>query len=1378
MVKHDGGVLRAPVHVSLPGMRTRTVVTLYSVDLARPIVLMACSEPRNWFTALARHNGPQVVTITLVDDLLSEYGGRIARHVLTKPSDLLFFAGPCTGGSSWARLNKTRGIDTAEKIEAKQREFWRLFERFVEIKRHAMTKRAAILFELPGSCDYWKDERLREVVHDGISHEFDGCRYGLKQRYAKKPMPIKKPWRVVSWNFDLGSSLSKKCNGNHEHGPCAGRETRETQLYTSLIVGVILRRFRARAKCLQPAPLKLALACITRGRSRKHQATACDIRTTPTVSLRSWASPEPLVSTGSWASPEPQVLTRSRASPSPRSEAGLLLGLFCGIIRSCLFWVFPVLENIIKMTANTTVVNTNEFFCVPVGKSRQAAIFLGNLVKNAIEEGKRIPKRMEMGSDLGMCIKWIEDIGVPAIYAYSAYYSAKCRGMMKGEGQSMRVALEFLSKVFGQLSADECMLGWREFCSKGKKIVAALNQLCGEASLLAKNPELLNVTKYCIEGADMLRSITDIWDLASGVAEDNEERSFKAAFHQDTQVGEVYKEFISDEPTRTSSSRRWRSSEEFQTTAEFERHDRRISKFRDRNWGKVFTLSVIKPPKLDFYGRGAKDDYQKNWDLGLIYQNELRASMKNLAYALRRDEEANQHNLLRWMICGSTPSDISDACIGAINSLMCVSFIMRRLQPLLGERHARDQSYTAYFRQDKNELKELYREVEFARNFLWCIDMIYESKLPAMNINSISLAPHAADRAAENQDRRKWVSWLKEIEKKAEKDVMIDFYQNNYCTIHEVERELERYPEDFAIGEEPTWWVIGSSKTEPPRRTERQQKSASSSGQRSQTSGGPVPQQGASSGGSHGGPIGEATIRDMMIQKKSFLVLDWPLRAVNAKGSTKTFQMMVNEQGWTKTEERSYHASSEQVSSPNDTMSIISRLQKLEKLIIERRRRDMDDSPVSVHIWMSLYDWVCMRGCGWHPIIDSLQKAISDLVNTCKGLVVVCVNCDVAFHGGRGDLGTIANKVSEICKAAGALVTENDRLWRVAHALTGKNCKIPGSSNLQHFLLKRLLVEKSIDVVAPSNAFVQELEETCINEPDLRFNVPNNMEESKVKFEYKPTFTAQSKRKQERQEEGHGGQDAFGNTDVSDQRLRWYSVTELSGLICELCVREMQVNKSKVLGSNSKFNPTSCVNCCANWNADTNGIVRSTEGRQQYTRLFAEWVVTIPDLQNLMVDVNNVQAMTTIIRELAYSKLKKELSHVGFVSMTMDQAAQFYNNGHGKQLCASRDVIMCKNSEGVEERTSIFMIDKDLGNVAYSSWIKSVLDQGTMYDLLGQTSNEESLGDVVEMILGFFEVMSYFQHELPLWKDVWKIKREFEQSIVRHLAGNVSHTTG
>ena len=42
-----------------------------------------------------------------------------------------------------------------------------------------------------------------------------------------------------------------------------------------------------------------------------------------------------------------------------------------------------------------------------------------------------------------------------------------------------------------------------------------------------------------------------------------------------------------------------------------------------------------------------------------------------------------------------------------------------------------------------------------------------------------------------------------------------------------------------------------------------------------------------------------AMVRDMMIQKKSFLVLDWPLRAVNAKGHTKTFQMIFGRcAGW------------------------------------------------------------------------------------------------------------------------------------------------------------------------------------------------------------------------------------------------------------------------------------------------------------------------------------------------------------------------------------------------------------------------------------------------------------------------------------------------
>ena len=47
------------------------------------------------------------------------------------------------------------------------------------------------IFELPKGCEYWNAERLKKQVKNGESHEFDGCRYGLKQRYAKKRLPIR-----------------------------------------------------------------------------------------------------------------------------------------------------------------------------------------------------------------------------------------------------------------------------------------------------------------------------------------------------------------------------------------------------------------------------------------------------------------------------------------------------------------------------------------------------------------------------------------------------------------------------------------------------------------------------------------------------------------------------------------------------------------------------------------------------------------------------------------------------------------------------------------------------------------------------------------------------------------------------------------------------------------------------------------------------------------------------------------------------------------------------------------------------------------------------------------------------------------------------------
>ena len=185
-----------------------------------------------------------VVTITADDDLLSMYGINKAIACLRDRNDVMFFAGPCTGGSSWARLNKTRRIERAMLVRRRQVMFWKLFGVFARLMEIRKYRHFRSLMELPRHCDYWKDPRVTKLLEETekIINDFDGCCYGLREQFSHPPEYIKQPWRIVSWGVDFGDSLSKRCDGRHEHAPCAGRETVGTQVYTSNIVSTILKK--------------------------------------------------------------------------------------------------------------------------------------------------------------------------------------------------------------------------------------------------------------------------------------------------------------------------------------------------------------------------------------------------------------------------------------------------------------------------------------------------------------------------------------------------------------------------------------------------------------------------------------------------------------------------------------------------------------------------------------------------------------------------------------------------------------------------------------------------------------------------------------------------------------------------------------------------------------------------------------------------------------------------------------------------------------------------------------------------------------------------------------------------------------------------------
>ncbi len=77
---------------------------------------------------------------------------------------------------------------------------------------------------------------------ENLINDFDGCCYGLREQFSHPPKYIKKPWRIVSWGIDFDDALSRRCDGRHDHAPCAGRETSGTQVYTSNIVSIILKK--------------------------------------------------------------------------------------------------------------------------------------------------------------------------------------------------------------------------------------------------------------------------------------------------------------------------------------------------------------------------------------------------------------------------------------------------------------------------------------------------------------------------------------------------------------------------------------------------------------------------------------------------------------------------------------------------------------------------------------------------------------------------------------------------------------------------------------------------------------------------------------------------------------------------------------------------------------------------------------------------------------------------------------------------------------------------------------------------------------------------------------------------------------------------------
>ena len=483
-------------------------INLIEVPRDVPCFVLLCSEERNWFTFLQNKMQDEmkfhVVPITEDDDMLSPYGISKARRCLRTKLDSVFFAGPCTGGSPWNRINRWVSEATTQLIEAKKQIFWAMWEVFTSVLCELINMRSPALLELPRGCDYWKDRRMTDLVEGTVSHEhkFDGCMYGLKSQFQETPKPIKKPWKIVTWGVSF-PKLRRKCDRRHDHAECAGRETRITQVYTKWIAKIIMKginehvirnspfvnvKVRKHWKTIEPDDEWLSEMSRDSENVRSHPiklvtATACAIREPDAIdlsferSLLYW-----------YFSRSTSSLSRSSWSPTFlwRLLSGFNNDLLLRDHRSVqLLKLIEVLSRYYLSTQTRSLKSTmtDGVDLKSLGQFSSKRITIAQSVLKESSEGliaARPPPPFRDTRGTGPQLLSSEDVanqwirfGMPPVIVYSAYF-ANTRYTAEATSEALELAYKILQR--SQDSEKECS-GW-EFVAKGSRFVKVFASKC------------------------------------------------------------------------------------------------------------------------------------------------------------------------------------------------------------------------------------------------------------------------------------------------------------------------------------------------------------------------------------------------------------------------------------------------------------------------------------------------------------------------------------------------------------------------------------------------------------------------------------------------------------------------------------------------------------------------------------------------------------------------------------------------------------------------------------------------------------------------------------------------------------------------------------
>ena len=514
------------------------------------------------------------------------------------------------------------------------------------------------------------------------------------------------------------------------------------------------------------------------------------------------------------------------------------------------------------------------------------------------------------------------------------------------------------------------------------------------------------------------------------------------------------------------------------------------------------------------------------------------------------------------------------------------------------------------------------------------------------------------------------------------------------------------------------------------------------------------------------------------------LITDFGYYTRSNAGKRTDFDLGLMNHGWSSLTWKSSIPDLSDPNNPTDPMALPTN-------ILRCASEAKDERPRTVHVWLSLAHLIVKdvdaklgelqykTRLVSNDFIELLAGTIVKVQKLLNAPVVVRICPDALFHDASGSFSKLAGELKDALTESGLLATVSDKFWRSMFlAAPGSPYAKKGGLSYIHSVAEKFLMRERLLITCFLNSGIVDkinkehemvYEKTLVDPQNYYEFLRDEKVQRRSSQEASQEDEASKRRRRQKTHESKMPWmgEMFGVLEPEpnyEQGSMWIKIdddiADDTVYRCDTCE-----TANPTTFAEHTANKDTCFNCCANECrlislAESRNDVFRTAARMLYHFGMSKCPGT-PDSE--VANMNPHHDLMSFIVEMARTFAKcpsfqKEVSCFGGVRVSASLTKAFFRSGRVKSI------FVVKEREG---NATYYRGSVDLGNVTYSRYMSTILSKEIFEELFGTEPKptEERVADMVEAIMGAFEVATMLPHVFQSWGDVEALQHGFEESL-------------